>query len=90
MSAHAQRITDRSPRGSRMVRLLSQVSEKPLPLPRLLCIVMPLDATDDRDKLYSLLGLASPEDKAVMTPDCTKATGQVMAETVRSFRAKGP
>lgn len=85
MNAHVQRITDRSPRGSRMVQLLSQVSKKPLPLPRLLSIVTQLDATDDRDKLYSLLGLASAEDRAVMTPDYTKTTGQMMAEYVRFF-----
>lgn len=85
MNAHVQRITDRSPRGSRMVQLLSQVSEKPLPLPRLLSTVTPLDATDDRDKLYSLLGLASAEDQAVMAPDYTKTTGQVMAEYVKFF-----
>lgn len=84
MKALVQRITSKSPRGSRAVQLLFDMYDKPLSLPRLLSIVTPLDATDDRDKLYSLLGLVSSEDRAV-TPDYTMNTAQVMAEYVKFF-----
>jgi hypothetical protein len=49
---------------------------------RLLCLTMDLDASDPRDKIYSLLGLVDARERASIKPDYQKTAEQVYVEAM--------
>jgi hypothetical protein len=49
----------------------------------LLASTLNLDATDARDKVFALVGLAREEDRRALAPDYSKSIAQVYAETAK-------
>lgn len=50
---------------------------------RLLMATLGLDATDPRDKIFALVGLAPEKDRSALSPDYSKSTALVYAETTK-------
>ena len=57
-------------------------TNKGLSLQKLLYLTMDLDATDPRDKIYSLLGLLDERERGAINPDYRKTALLVYAETM--------
>lgn len=67
-----------------MLSLLAKMHQS-FSLLRLLVVTRDLVASDDRDKLFSILGLAPPEDRTAVQVDYSKTVAEVMADTVEGL-----